>query len=254
MIHPTNFEWLRSYFRLLGHFSLDRITSLVAIRIRTGRRHQIRVHLQSCGCPSVADHRYGLTEVLVKAMSSESAMASWGKKCHRAFRWWYPTWGSCGCEGDRLIFGEKNDYLECILFRPLHGKWGQPASGQKLAGHHHGFCMFQVPTLVLCCAVTLWWTNIGMKKGPWMKMYFPLTMGIFRCYVYYVSLWRSWPCDWLIPSGSWASCARGPVLAIWWGWERFKERFCESTRDYRRSSSTIRLIDSYHNFLTIIRH
>mmetsp|Transcript_45630 Transcript_45630/g.102664 ORF Transcript_45630/g.102664 Transcript_45630/m.102664 type:complete len:126 (+) Transcript_45630:298-675(+) len=32
----------------------------VAIRIRTGRRHQIRVHMQHCGFPSVADHRYGL--------------------------------------------------------------------------------------------------------------------------------------------------------------------------------------------------
>lgn len=32
--------------------------SLVAIRIRTGRRHQIRVHMRHCGSPSVADHRY----------------------------------------------------------------------------------------------------------------------------------------------------------------------------------------------------
>eukprot|EP00811_Abedinium_folium_P001686 NODE_11546_length_1279_cov_6.123264.p1 GENE.NODE_11546_length_1279_cov_6.123264~~NODE_11546_length_1279_cov_6.123264.p1 ORF type:complete len:241 (+),score=23.74 NODE_11546_length_1279_cov_6.123264:555-1277(+) len=31
----------------------------VCIRIYTGRRHQIRVHMQWCDCPSVSDHRYG---------------------------------------------------------------------------------------------------------------------------------------------------------------------------------------------------
>lgn len=30
-----------------------------AIRIYTGRRHQIRVHMRHCQCASVADHRYG---------------------------------------------------------------------------------------------------------------------------------------------------------------------------------------------------
>lgn len=31
---------------------------IVSIRIYTGRRHQIRVHMQHCECPSVADSRY----------------------------------------------------------------------------------------------------------------------------------------------------------------------------------------------------
>lgn len=58
----------QSFFRLLGSFRLEKLASLVAIRIRTGRRHQIRVHLQSCGCPSVADHRYGITAVFLKVV------------------------------------------------------------------------------------------------------------------------------------------------------------------------------------------
>ena len=45
-------------------FSLDSPISLLAVRIRTGRRHQIRVHMRSV-CPSVADHRYGLCTLIL---------------------------------------------------------------------------------------------------------------------------------------------------------------------------------------------
>lgn len=39
----------------------------LGIRIHTGRRHQIRVHMQHSGCPSAADHRYGHPAVLLMA-------------------------------------------------------------------------------------------------------------------------------------------------------------------------------------------
>lgn len=46
-----------------GSTELDEgAASLVAIRISTGRRHQIRVHLRHCGHPSVVDARYTCKE------------------------------------------------------------------------------------------------------------------------------------------------------------------------------------------------
>ncbi|OLQ04809.1 Dual specificity protein phosphatase 1B [Symbiodinium microadriaticum] len=55
-----------TYLRLLCCCVLpqENSVSLLAVRIRTGRRHQIRVHLQSV-CPSVADHRYGVRTILL---------------------------------------------------------------------------------------------------------------------------------------------------------------------------------------------
>lgn len=40
--------------------------SIVSIRIRTGRKHQIRTHLRSSGYPSVVDGMYGAKDVLLK--------------------------------------------------------------------------------------------------------------------------------------------------------------------------------------------
>ena len=50
-----------SRLKLIANAEHVEAMGMVAISIRTGRRHQIRVHLQHCGCPSVADHKYGLT-------------------------------------------------------------------------------------------------------------------------------------------------------------------------------------------------
>mmetsp|Transcript_92392 Transcript_92392/g.214710 ORF Transcript_92392/g.214710 Transcript_92392/m.214710 type:complete len:213 (+) Transcript_92392:364-1002(+) len=53
-------------------------TSLVAVRIATGRRHQIRVHLRHRGLPSLADARYTCRDVFAVAggvCSSEGGTA-----------------------------------------------------------------------------------------------------------------------------------------------------------------------------------
>ena len=47
-----------THYRLLE--SQDEL-SLVEIRLQTGRKHQIRVHLADLGCPVVGDKRYGAT-------------------------------------------------------------------------------------------------------------------------------------------------------------------------------------------------
>jgi 23S rRNA pseudouridine1911/1915/1917 synthase len=46
----------------ISHFHLlktDGTRSLVEVRLETGRKHQIRVHLAGMGCPVVGDVRYG---------------------------------------------------------------------------------------------------------------------------------------------------------------------------------------------------
>ncbi|CAE7948263.1 unnamed protein product [Symbiodinium sp. KB8] len=49
------------------HFYIvDSKLSLVAIRIRTGRRHQIRTHLAFVGHPTVCDGKYTETEIFNK--------------------------------------------------------------------------------------------------------------------------------------------------------------------------------------------
>mmetsp|Transcript_100112 Transcript_100112/g.223639 ORF Transcript_100112/g.223639 Transcript_100112/m.223639 type:complete len:194 (-) Transcript_100112:32-613(-) len=42
----------------------------VSIRIRTGRKHQIRTHLRSCGHPSVTDGMYTMSEILLGRLAS----------------------------------------------------------------------------------------------------------------------------------------------------------------------------------------
>ncbi|MBX9790678.1 MAG: RluA family pseudouridine synthase [Pirellulales bacterium] len=45
-----------SHFRLLKTFGM---LSLIEVRLETGRKHQVRVHLAGIGCPVVGDRRYG---------------------------------------------------------------------------------------------------------------------------------------------------------------------------------------------------
>jgi len=53
-----------TFVKTLGHFYIvDRKLSLVAIRIRTGRRHQIRTHLAFVGHPTVCDGKYTEAEI-----------------------------------------------------------------------------------------------------------------------------------------------------------------------------------------------
>lgn len=51
----------RSHIRFLSNIGRSHGDAhcAVAIRIHTGRRHQIRVHMRHCQCAAVADHRYG---------------------------------------------------------------------------------------------------------------------------------------------------------------------------------------------------
>jgi len=64
---------------------------LVAIRIGTGRRHQIRVHLRHCGHPSVSDARYTCREVQVMPAMPLSNVQTTPTKARRAkgMRWTY---------------------------------------------------------------------------------------------------------------------------------------------------------------------
>merc|ERR1712216_695596 len=45
---------------------------IVAIRIFTGRRHQIRVHLRHCGHPTITDARYTCREAYLFPQTGET--------------------------------------------------------------------------------------------------------------------------------------------------------------------------------------
>jgi 23S rRNA pseudouridine1911/1915/1917 synthase len=50
--------------RAISHFRVLKTRgdlSLMEVRLETGRKHQIRVHLAGLGCPVVGDARYGAT-------------------------------------------------------------------------------------------------------------------------------------------------------------------------------------------------
>ncbi len=72
--HPTRFTWSQSRgrsavtrYRVLGTFTAPgpaagnpgRVYSLVSLRPRTGRTHQLRVHMRSLGTPILGDPVYG---------------------------------------------------------------------------------------------------------------------------------------------------------------------------------------------------
>jgi len=65
-----------TYFRPLidpAASSGGKPNSVVACRLASGRTHQIRVHLQSIGCPIANDARYAITESMWKEPKGDSA-------------------------------------------------------------------------------------------------------------------------------------------------------------------------------------
>lgn len=65
--HPTAGSRLATtHYRLLQ--TRDDL-SLLEVRLETGRKHQIRVHLAGIGCPVVGDRRYGARSDLFKRMA-----------------------------------------------------------------------------------------------------------------------------------------------------------------------------------------
>lgn len=58
-MHPGKGKWSVSHYKVK---KLWRGYSLVEIEIETGRTHQIRVHMQSLGCPVLGDSIYGRKE------------------------------------------------------------------------------------------------------------------------------------------------------------------------------------------------
>lgn len=63
----------RTWFKVAIHLSassLDDILTAFIIRIRTGRRHQIRAHLRHGGFPTAVDAKYGLARVPILRLAS----------------------------------------------------------------------------------------------------------------------------------------------------------------------------------------
>lgn len=52
-----------SFFNLVEYYNQSQSASLVTVRLKTGRTHQIRVHALSQGCPIIGDDKYGIREV-----------------------------------------------------------------------------------------------------------------------------------------------------------------------------------------------
>jgi len=61
----------RTWFRVPAHLSAlgDALTAFI-IRIRTGRRHQIRAHLRHGGFPTAVDAKYGVNNVAMRRLAS----------------------------------------------------------------------------------------------------------------------------------------------------------------------------------------
>eukprot|EP00811_Abedinium_folium_P012328 NODE_2142_length_2284_cov_3.461289.p1 GENE.NODE_2142_length_2284_cov_3.461289~~NODE_2142_length_2284_cov_3.461289.p1 ORF type:complete len:202 (-),score=45.40 NODE_2142_length_2284_cov_3.461289:52-657(-) len=53
-----------------SHLRLEELLGFVVVAIFTGRQHQIRVHLQGWGHPTVYDGRYTLEHILLQGMGS----------------------------------------------------------------------------------------------------------------------------------------------------------------------------------------
>lgn len=51
-------KWAVTHYRTLRHHEADG-TTLLEVRLETGRKNQIRVHLSDMGCPIVGDRKYG---------------------------------------------------------------------------------------------------------------------------------------------------------------------------------------------------
>ncbi|CAJ1355842.1 unnamed protein product, partial [Effrenium voratum] len=60
-----------TWFSFVGHGRLQTPFSMAAIRIRTGRNHQIRSHALRCGFPTVADGRYTCAGLCLRASPAE---------------------------------------------------------------------------------------------------------------------------------------------------------------------------------------
>jgi len=58
LLKPQAYAW--------PHLDPDNLDTLIAIQIFTGRHHQIRAHLTFLQHPTIADGRYGLSEVMLK--------------------------------------------------------------------------------------------------------------------------------------------------------------------------------------------
>ena len=73
----SNIKFLAAMGRgIVGSGGLEGI-SPVSIRIFTGRRHQIRVHMQFCDCASAADLHYGVERIVLRVPSCLRAAAGY---------------------------------------------------------------------------------------------------------------------------------------------------------------------------------
>lgn len=58
MTVATDGRWARTHYEVVGSFTEPRQMTQVALRLETGRTHQIRVHLASIGHPVIGDELY----------------------------------------------------------------------------------------------------------------------------------------------------------------------------------------------------